>query len=199
MFVKKYFVVPVFAFAFLFLLTTQISAINFGKLPATSSAVNRSGMNDLLQQKFQQKNEEFREKLASKSAEFAQKRKGIIKEKLTKTLALLDRIIARLDAISEKIQRRINKLKEKGVDVSAMQVAFDSCANSRGAFSTAISGAKSKVALVTDNGQADGSAMAALAAARTAFESGKAHHKCIVGVIIILRASAPKEATGSGN
>ncbi len=152
-----------------------------------------------VQEKLDQKKSEIREKAATRAAEFWEKRKGIVRDRLIKVLTHLDKVVLRLDAVAEKIQSRINRLKEKGIDVTKMQAGLDGCGTTKSAFVAAVSDAHGKVGAITDNGEADGSARAALASVKTAFESGKAHHKCLVGVIVILRAAKPVETAENEN
>lgn len=154
----------------------------------------KTNIGDKVLKKLDKKSVEVREKATTRSASFWEKKKGIVRDRLTKVLDHLDKMAQRLDAIAEKIHVRITRLEEKGVDVTKLQVALDGCVATKSTFVAAVSDAKSKVASITDNGEADGSARAALASVKSAFESGKAHHKCLVGVIVILRATKPEKA-----
>lgn len=200
---KKFLATLVFSLVFVLAATSQVGAVNtlnFAGSPSANFETKlRANVSGQVAKKLAKVKTEVREKVASQAAQFREKRKGVVKDRLTKVLNHLDNVAQRLDVIAEKIQARINKLKEKGVDVASMQVALDGCGTTKSALAAAITDSKTKVALVTDNGDADGSARAALASVKSAFESGKNHHKCLVAVIVILRASAPKEATSNGN
>jgi hypothetical protein len=196
---NKYFIAPIFAFAFFSLLTTQISAVDFGKYPGTSSAINNSQLNGVVRQKLEQKKGELRERIASQTAQFRDKRKGLIKERLTHVLNILSGNLQRLSFISDKIQVRINKIKDKGIDTTAMQSALDGCGVNKTALAAAITDATAKVSAITDNGQADGSAKAALQSVKLAYESTRSYKKCLISVVSTIRASMSREGTSGAN
>lgn len=206
-----------FATLFLFLLSlTSVSAIGQGREVREAVKTRIEEKRATIQQRVEELREhredlkeqrllQFREIQATRRAEIASKvaeLKTLVVEKIKAVFArILERMASaldRLDKIVAKINSRIAKLKEKGVDTTAAEAAVAACSEEKIAASTAIDSAKAKIAAIDSTST---QVRNAVHTANTAMRSGKRalqnYHKCLVSVIRTLRASLPKEATGS--
>lgn len=133
--------------------------------------------------KIKEKKVEIREKIATKTAEMREKFRSNVKERFGKVVEHLVKHEERLYKIAEKIQSRLDKAKEKGVDITTLQAALDSCNSQKPAIAAAITDASVKVEAIDTEGTNDGAIRAAQASIKGAKEKLVTYHKCLVGVV----------------
>jgi len=151
-----------------------------------------------LVQRAQEKREEIQSRIATRQANIKERVINNIKRIFGQILDRMMAALNRLDKIVARIESRIAKLKTRGVNTTAAEAALAACADEKTAAAGAINDAKSKVAALDPASvtvrdavqQANGSV-------RLAKRAVQDYHKCLVNVIRTLRASVPKEATGS--
>ena len=154
----------------------------------------------------EQRKLEIRERVATRRAEIASRvaqLKTLVIERIKAIFTtILDRMIAafeRLDKIVARINSRIAKLEGRGLDMTAPKAVLANCSDEKTATIGAINDAKAALSAIDPTSVAVRDAVqTANSAMRTGKRALQNYHKCLVNVIITLKALLPKEATGSG-
>lgn len=170
--------------------------IAFGSVHATDS--NRG-------EKFSQKLEErqlrqaqVKERVASKQADLRQDHIKRLKQVFTNILGRFRAALSRLDKIVDKLEARINKLNDMGVNTTNASAKLASCNAKKTAAEAAIDASVAEIAEIDETStNARGTVHTSVDALKRAKGAIRDYHKCLVDVTRMLRASYPKEGTGS--